>query len=205
MAANANALVGYRTCPHTDYYGTGERAMRILVGAMNGAVRPVVSFRKLRMTASSEHHDTNQGPMVEVQAMARELEREPGVLDVTVFATQPWMDVPELGWSVAVTTDAAPDHGQDVADRLGRFIWERREAFLVEKTPVREAVAAARAATAFPVVLSDSADTTTGGGNGDGNLLLAELLRDEQGDSAMLAITTLAPSTDASKQGSVPK
>ena len=163
--------------------------MRILVRAMNGEVRPVVSFRKLRMTASSEHHDTNQGPMVEVQAMARELEREPGVLDVTVFATQPWMDVPELGWSVAVTTDAAPDHGQDVADRLGRFIWERREAFLVEKTPVREAVAAARAATAFPVVLSDSADTTTGGGNGDGNLLLAELLRDEQGDSAMLAIT----------------
>jgi microcystin degradation protein MlrC len=192
MAANANALIGYRTCPHTDYYGTGERAMRILVRAMDGEVRPVVSMRKLRMTASSEHHDTNQGPMVEVQALARELEREPGVLDVTVFATQPWMDVPELGWSVMVTTDGAREVGQEVADRLGRFIWERRESFRVEKTPVRDAVARARAATAFPVILSDSADTTTGGGNGDGNLLLAELLRDEAGHSAMLALTDAA-------------
>ena len=95
MAANADALLGYRTCPHTDYYGTGERAMRILVRAMDGEIEPVVSTRKIRMTASSEHHDTNHGPMVDVQAMARELERRPGVLDVTVLATQPWMDVPE--------------------------------------------------------------------------------------------------------------
>jgi microcystin degradation protein MlrC len=195
MAANANALVGYRTCPHTDYYGTGERAMRLLVRAMDGEIRPVVSMRKLRMTASSEHHDTSRGPMVEVQAMARELELEPGVLDVTVFATQPWMDVPDVGWSVMVTTDAAPAVGQAAADRLGRFIWERREAFRVPKTPVPEAIAIARASSAIPVVLADSADTTTGGGNGDGNLLLAELLRDDQGDSAVLALTD-APAVD---------
>ena len=189
MARAANALVGYRTCPHTDYYQTGQRAMRLLVRAMDGEIRPVVSFRKVRMTASSEHHDTNHGPMVEVEAEARRLEGEPGVLDVAVFATQPWMDVPDIGWSVAVTTDGAPAIGQAVADALGRFIWERRERFRVVKTPVREALAAARASTAFPVVLADSADTTTGGGNGDGNLLLKELLLDERDDSAVLVLT----------------
>ncbi len=189
MAAHADALIGYRTCPHTDYFGTGERAMRLLVRAMDKAIKPVISMRKVRMTASSEHHDTNQGPMVEIQAMARQLEREPAVLDVTVFATQPWMDVPDIGWSVMVTTDAAPILGQQAADRLGRFIWERREAFRVTKTPVPEALAQARASNAFPVVLADSADTTTGGGNGDGNLLLAEILRDDRGDSAILTLT----------------
>jgi len=195
MADGADALIVYRTCPHTDYYETGARAMRLLVRAMRGEIRPTVSMRKIRMTASAEHHDTNHGPMVEVQARARELEQVPGVLDVSLFATQPWMDVPDIGWSVMVTTDDAPDVGQEVADTLGRFIWGRREAFRVHKTPIPEALEAARAATAFPIVLSDSADTTTGGGNGDGNLLLAELLRTDQDAGVMLTVTD-APAVD---------
>jgi microcystin degradation protein MlrC len=195
MADNANALIVYRTCPHTDYYHTGERAMRLLVRTMRGEIRPTVSMRKIRMTASAEHHDTNHGPMVDVQARARELEQVPGVLDVSLFATQPWMDVPDIGWSVMVTTDGAPDVGQEVADTLGRFIWERREAFRVHKTTIPEALAQARSATAFPIVLSDSADTTTGGGNGDGNLLLAELLREDRDTGVMLTLTD-APAVD---------
>lgn len=193
MAASADALIGYRTCPHTDYYDTGARAMRLLARAMAGEVRPTVSMRKLRMTASAEHHDTNHGPMVEVQGLARELEGTPGILDVTVFATQPWMDVPELGWSVVVTTDGQPTLGQAAADRLGRAIWARREAFRVPKVPLHAAIERARASSGIPVVLSDSADTTTGGGNGDGNLLLAALLRDPRpDDSVALALTDAA-------------
>jgi microcystin degradation protein MlrC len=190
MADNANALIVYRTCPHIDYYETGERAMRILIRTLDGEIRPQVSMRKVRMTASSEHHDTNHGPMVDVQARARELEATPGVLDVSVFATQPWMDVPDIGWSVMVTTDAQPEVGQDVADELGRFIWDRREAFRVPKTSIPEALARFRGATSFPVVVSDSADTTTGGGNGDSAWLLEQLLADEAGDEGVMLTVT---------------
>jgi microcystin degradation protein MlrC len=196
MADNADALIVYRTCPHTDYYATGERAMRLLVRTLDGEVRPQVSMRKLRMTASAEHHDTNHGPMVEVQARARELERTPGVLDVSLFATQPWMDVPDIGWSVMVTTDAQPEVGQAVADELGRFIWARRASFLVEKTPIPEALARYRSAAAFPIVVSDSADTTTGGGNGDSVWLLAQLLADDAGDQGVMLTVTDAAAVD---------
>ncbi len=189
MAANADALLGYRTCPHIDYYGTAERAMRLLVRAMAGELHPVVSTRKIRMTASAERHDTNHGPMVEVQARARELERRPGVLDVTVLATQPWMDLPDIGWTVYATTDGDPALGQAVADELGRFIWERREAFRVPKTPIPEAIAQALAVEGRPVVLADSADTTSGGGNGDGNVLLRELLRTPVDEPVILTVT----------------
>jgi microcystin degradation protein MlrC len=189
MAANADALLGYRTCPHTDYYGTAERAMRLLVRAMDGEVDPVVSTRKIRMTASAEHHDTTNGPMVEVQARARELERRPGVLDVTVLATQPWMDLPDIGWTVYATTDDDAALGQEVADELGRFIWERREAFRVPKTPIPDAIAQALAVEGRPVVLADSADTTSGGGNGDGNILLASLLRSPVDEPVILTVT----------------
>ena len=189
MAAGADALLGYRTCPHTDYYSTAERAMRLLVRAMDRDVHPVVSTRKIRMTASAEHHDTTNGPMVEVQARARELERRPGVLDVTVLATQPWMDLPDIGWTVYATTDGDPTLGQAVADELGRFIWERREAFRVPKVAIPDAIAQALAVDGRPVVLADSADTTTGGGNGDGNLLLAELLRVPIDEPVILTVT----------------
>jgi microcystin degradation protein MlrC len=141
------------------------------------------------MTASSEHHDTNQGPMVEVQSRARELERRPGVLDVTVLATQPWMDVPDIGWMVYATTDGDPELGQAVADELGRFIWERREAFRVPKVPIPDAIAKALAVDGRPVILSDSADTTSGGGNGDGNLLLGHLLRAPIDEPVILTVT----------------
>jgi microcystin degradation protein MlrC len=189
MAAPADALLGYRTCPHTDYYATAERAMRLLVRAMDGEIDPVVAARKIRMTASSEHHDTTNGPMVEVQVKARELEQRPGVLDVTVLATQPWMDVPDIGWMVYATTDGDPELGQAVADELGRFIWERREAFRVPKVPISDAIALALAVDGRPVILSDSADTTSGGGNGDGNLLLGHLLRAPIDERVILTVT----------------
>lgn len=56
---------------------------------------------------SSEAHDTTFGPLTAMQALAREIEDEPGVLAVSIFATQPWMDVPNVGWSAVVssTTD----------------------------------------------------------------------------------------------------
>ena len=74
----------------------------------NGRTHPVTRQRKLRMTASSERHDTNHGPMVEVMARARESEGREGILAVSVTPTQPWMDVPELGWSVAAVSDGIP-------------------------------------------------------------------------------------------------
>ena len=91
----ADAIVGYHTHPHVDFVDTGKRAMRILVRAMQGEVKPVVVQRKMRMIASAEHHNTSQGPMKEVMDRIVAMEKEPGVLAATVFASQPWMDMTE--------------------------------------------------------------------------------------------------------------
>lgn len=109
MAQHANVVVGYRTCPHTDIVETGERAMAVLADLLDAS--PVVGahtvHRKIRLMTSSEAHDTTFGPLTAMQALAREIEDEPGVLAVSIFATQPWMDVPNVGWSAVVssTTD----------------------------------------------------------------------------------------------------
>ena len=177
MVRSSDALIAYRTIPHVDYLETGQRAMRLLADAIAGRTRPVVRQRKLRMMASAERHDTNHGPMVDVMAKARALETRPGILAVTVTPTQPWMDVAELGWSVTVVADGDAALAQAAADELAWMLWDRRDRFLVEKTPVAEAVRQAIAHEGRPVILADGADSPSAGGKGDGNHLLRELLR----------------------------
>jgi microcystin degradation protein MlrC len=185
----ADAIVGYHTHPHVDFEDTGVRAMRILVKAMRGEARPVVAYRKLRMIASAENHNTGRPPMKDIMDCIAAMEREPGILAATIFPTQPWMDVTELAWSTVVVADGNKALAQGRADELARMAWDRREAFLVQKTPVREAVEKALASDKHPFVLADSSDSVTGGAYGDGNVLLRTLLEMGYRDRALLTLT----------------
>jgi microcystin degradation protein MlrC len=190
MARNADALVGFKTHPHVDHYETAQHAMRILVGAMRGEVRPVTTHRKLRMLTSAERQNlTIDGAYRRLIAISREMERRPGVLAVSIFTTQPWMDLPEVGWSIEVVTDNDPDLGAAVADELGRLCWDARDAFLVPRVPIAEALDRAAAATERPIILADGSDSTTAGGSGDGNELLAAILARPDSIEALLTVT----------------
>jgi microcystin degradation protein MlrC len=189
MSEAADILVGFNTCPHIDYYETGEAAMRLLVRAIRGETRPITVQRKLRMMTPALSHDSNHGPMVTIQAAARQLEQRPGILSVSVFATQPWMDVPDLGWSVVVVGDEDEPAANAAADELAWRIWDLREALRYAPISVDDAIDIAEASEAIPVVFSDGGDTTTGGGHGDGNHLLRALLARGYPGSAAIAVT----------------
>ncbi len=173
MARAADALVGFKTQPHTDHYETASHAMDILIRAMRGEIRPVTTHRKLRMLTSAERQDTGKAPNRDLMDASREMERRPGILAVSVFETQPWMDLPEIGWSVEVVTDDDPVLGASVADELGRLAWAARDDLLVHKTPIPAALDLAVAADRGPIAFADGADSTSAGGNGDGTELLA--------------------------------
>ena len=185
----ADAIVGYHTHPHVDFVDTGMRAMRIMARRLCGEVRPVVVQRKIRMVTSAEHHNTSRPPMSDLFDRIAAMQREPGILGATVFATQPWMDVAELGWSTVVVADGDRALAQARADELARMAWDRRERFLVRKTPIAEAVRQALASAGRPFVFADSADAVTGGAYGDGNVLLRALLEMGFTDSALLTLT----------------
>jgi microcystin degradation protein MlrC len=189
MVHDLDAIVAFRTCPHTDYYETGLRTMELLHRAVAGEIRPRTVQRKLRLGASAERHDTTSGPMVEVMALARQAEQAPEILAVSVFATQPWMDVAEYGWSVVVVTNDDLAAGQAVADEIGAQIWEWRDRFLVHKTSVKDALAAAAATIGRPVVLAEGSDSPSAGANGDGNDLLRHLVGGSFTGTALLTVT----------------
>jgi microcystin degradation protein MlrC len=187
MAAAADALVGYRTYPHVDMLETGERAAELLFDVVRRGRRVSTRFCKVPMIVPPENAQTSDGPLGEVVAAARGAEAEPGVLAVSVFPVQPWLDVRELGCSVvAVGTDAAA--AQRHADRLGRMLWERRHRFAVRLLPPDEAVARALAAPEGPVLLVDSADGVSSGAPGDSTAILGALVRAGPTRSALVSL-----------------
>lgn len=176
MAAATPLIAGYQTCPHIDFFETGARAMKLMVAALNGK-KPTLSFRKLKLMASAEGHDTSVGPMREVLDRVHEIEKLPGVLDATVFATQPWLEVAELGWSALVVTEDDSELAQGYADEIANLMWDRRERVLFkkEKLPAVLAMIAASGPADFPFVLADGADSPSAGSTGDSAYLLAHL------------------------------
>ncbi len=176
MAEHADIIVGYQTCPHVDLRRTGRVAAELLLRTVAGEIEPVISMRKIPMMSSSETHDDRVFPNNQLIAKLHEAEQHPKILSATAYCTQPWFDVPELGWTTVVVTDGDPELGRTTADELARHAWSMREHYRVPKMDVDEAIRTALAGEGV-FALSEGADSTTGGGAGDGNLLLRALLR----------------------------
>jgi len=179
MAQGTSLIAGYQTCPHLDFFETGARAMRLMGAALAGGKAPVLSYRKTKLMASSEGHDTTFGPMRAVLDRLHEFEKMPGVLDATVFCTQPWLEVTELGWSALVVTENDPVLGQTLADELALMMWDRREAVLFRKEKVEDVVVEVNKSSEDerPFVLAEGSDSPSAGSQGDSNYLLKHILK----------------------------
>ena len=117
IVKNCTALVGYKTYPHIDMYEAGEHAGRIMVSALEGSVRPVMSWGNrplLAQTLRMGHEDQPMGPLIE---MARKEERA-GLLAATVFGGFPLADFSNAGLSVVTVADADLAMADSARDRL---------------------------------------------------------------------------------------
>ena len=179
MVDACDALTAYHHCPHIDIRETGRRGASILLQIMRSRVHPAMAYKKLPLVTPCECFMTDEGPMSTWFTMARRMEEEEAVIDVSLFPVQPWIDVPEFGWSVVVTTDHQPELAERLCRQLAEHAWAHRDEFYVDKCDPAEAVRHASAATAGPVVIADGADATNGGSPGDSTCLLKEMLDQE--------------------------
>lgn len=178
----ADALVAYETYPHVDMRETGRRAMEILLPAIRGEVAPTIAIERPPVLAPGPNANTNDNPMADLEARARNLESRDGVLKVNVVLGFYRADVPAAGFSVPVVTDGDPDLAREIAREMATTVWEEREGFVADHPGPAEAVAEAKrlvedGATADgPVVLADVGDNPGGGAPGDETAVLRELL-----------------------------
>jgi microcystin degradation protein MlrC len=177
MAETADILVGYQTYPHIDQRERGLLAAELLVRAIKGEIKPVSYVAKPPMLINLLGQATDRAPMTDLLKLAREEEKKPGMLSISVMSGFAYADVPEMGVSIMAVADGdraiAERSAKVVADRM----WAVREQLNVESPTPSEAVKRAIASDKSPVVLVDLGDNIGGGSAGDGTVLLDELIR----------------------------
>jgi microcystin degradation protein MlrC len=189
MMDNLDALTGYNTHPHIDIFETGERAINIMISILKKEIKPTIAMKRLPMIAAAANGETTHGPLREAMKMAKEIEKESGVISTAIFAVQPWLDLYDTGFSVVVVTDNNLGLAQSKANEIARMLWESRKDFAVEEFTVEEALTRAREIEGGPIVFSDSADNTTGGAAGDSTHVLKKLVDTEIEFPVALTIT----------------
>jgi microcystin degradation protein MlrC len=177
MLSLASAILGYRTYPHIDMFETGQRAARLLLRILAGKLQPTMAMVKLPLILPAETSQTNRGPMRKIWKAALAFEQNRDTEAVSIFPTQPWLDIDEMGSAVVVVTNANRQLAQNRARRLARLLWDARRAFDVHLTPPADAIAQALQLSGGPVVLAESADSTGSGSPGDSTGVLKHLLR----------------------------
>jgi microcystin degradation protein MlrC len=196
MIENATVVAGYRTYPHIDTYDTAKRAGEILIGAMRGAVRPVMEWGNVPMLPHVMRQGSDDHPNRELQARAAEM-RGPGpdggALDASLFTGFPHADITNAGLSAVVVTNGDRALAERLKDELLDRAWAAREAFVYRLEPLEGSLARARTidpptAGEGPIVLLDHYDNCASGGTMDTTAVLAAILREGLDNVAAFAI-----------------
>jgi microcystin degradation protein MlrC len=108
---------------------------------------------------------------------AKQWERAGQAEAVSIFPVQPWMDIDEMGCAVVAVTNNNAKAAQRQADTIARRLWDGKQEYEAELTPVPEAIEKALQMDAGPVVLSESSDSTGSGSPGDSTGVLKHLVK----------------------------
>ena len=177
MVANCDIIAGYHTYPHIDMYETGERVARAFDRLIRGEARPTMALQQVPVLSQTLKMNTSEGGMHAFVEAARDAERQPGVLCASAFGGFPMADILDAGSTSVVVTDGDPELAHRTAASIGRVAWEQRDDLVWHDSDLGAAIAAAKAATDFPVLLIDHADNCASGGTQDVMTVLREALR----------------------------
>lgn len=187
MFARADALVGYRTYPHTDMAATGARAARLLLAMLAGGARPAKAYATLDFLTGLQSQCTSIEPCRSLYAELERLERKSGAT-LSFMPGFPMADFEECGMTVL---GYGGDRGavEDAVARLRAAVAEAEPEFATELYSPEQAVARAiaRGEPGRPVVIADTQDNPGAGGAGDTTGMLAALVR-ARADGALLGL-----------------
>jgi microcystin degradation protein MlrC len=187
LVRDANALIIYKTNPHIDQRERGLQAADLLVKTIRKEVKPVTAFRKPKVLFNIAFHNTSLPPMQPIMQAAIDLEKEPGILAVSIAAGYQYADVPAMGPCIVVVADGDQKLAERGAQRLADMIWAARDQLTPDLPNPAEAVRLAMKAKATPVALFDAGDNVGGGAAADSTLILEELLK-QKADGWVVAI-----------------
>ena len=129
MYENAAVLAGYQTYTHVDMYGTGLRAGRPILAALERTATPVMVCGHRPMLPHVMRQSSLDGPNFALQNRAQEMEKK-GALAATFFVGFPHADIPYAGSSAVVVTDGDAAMAQRLCNELLDQAWKDRAKFV---------------------------------------------------------------------------
>ena len=178
MLTLADALVAYRTYPHTDMAETGQRAADLMRRRLVEGTRPLTAWRRLPFLIPLNAQTTFMPPASEVYRQLAQIESDTGCT-LSFCMGFPASDFPECGpvvWGHGPQAEAAV---QALFDRVSEPSQWRPHVMEADEA-IRRALWLAETVSA-PVVVADTQDNPGAGGDSNTTGLLRELLRQGAG------------------------
>jgi len=180
MVENADAIAGYQTYPHQDFYETGYRAAKLGLRILEG--KPLFqACVRVPMIVPCEGYSTDEGCFAELVQYAHSLVSAGEILDFSIYQMQPWLDLKDAGSTVLVAAEdraVAAQYAQELAHRL----FDMRGEMQIHLYPIDEVIDKAKSNDdPMPVILVDSADSPNAGSSADSSFVLSRLL--ERGEN----------------------
>jgi microcystin degradation protein MlrC len=173
MLEQATVLVGYKEYPHVDMMKRMLELFTILADTAEGAVKPVMSTFKCRMTGL---FPTTREPLRTFVDELTALEGRERVLNAWLGHGFPYGDVPDMGSNMVIVTDNDPALGSKLAEEMGRKFFAMRDEAHVPTQKLAECLDQAVAALEGPITIADTADNSGGGAPNDSTFFLAAML-----------------------------
>ena len=126
MIAGADLLHGYKTYPHVDMAERGMEATVRLLEVIAGRIHPTAALRTPPLLPPLGNQGTARGPMRRLYDLAAQMEKDPKVISVSIFAGFPHADIPQAGLSVYVVTDDDQALADRLAEQLAQVAWSHR-------------------------------------------------------------------------------
>ncbi len=187
MIAMSDILIGRESYPETDMAVRGYECAEILMRTLRGEVRPTQALHQIPMIWGM-NQVTAHPPMSEAIAELHRIEALPGVLCGSIATCFPLADIPDLGASVYIVTDNDPALAQRLADELGEWIYARRADWQLPMPTAHDALAQAKTAGRYPIILADRNDNPGGGSPGDSTGVLRTFIEERLKDACVLYI-----------------
>jgi microcystin degradation protein MlrC len=185
MVDNCDALIGYKTYPHTDMFEVGTVVGRILLAKLRGEAEPVMAWGRVPVLSQTLRQGTDDEPFKSLIRITRDAEASGEVMAATVFGGFALADIQDAGISCIAIADGDRAAAQSVVERLRGEMWEHRGDHLYDHEPLADAVARAKGIVDGPVILLDHADNTGSGGNQDVMAVIGEVIRQGLDDVAV--------------------
>ncbi len=123
------------TNPHIDAYERGLEAGECLLRMIRGEIRPVTRLIHVpiigpnigQSTWAHNPEEERRLPLYQLNGLREEMERTPGVINLTIQGGYGYSDLPYTGMSVIATTDGDPELAERLARELAGELWARRE------------------------------------------------------------------------------